>query len=78
MEEGTLLLLLQKHSPVRSQTSRRFQDRTWENMPQSGPPPPPGAARKGPRGLRVLRGWSSQKTVSSVPPPPLPNILAAK
>lgn len=45
-------------------------------MPQSGPPLK--AARKGSRGLRVLYCRNSQKTVSSIPPPPIPDILTAK
>lgn len=45
-------------------------------MPQSGPCLE--AARRGFRGLRVLYCRNSQKTVSSVPPPPLPDILSAK
>lgn len=40
--------------------------------------PPLEAAHKGSRGLRVLYCRNRQKTVSSVPPPPLPDILAAK
>lgn len=36
---------------------------------------PLGAAHEGPGGLRVLCCWSSQKTVSSVPPPPSPTFL---
>lgn len=45
-------------------------------MPESGPPLE--AARKGSRGLRVLYCRNRQKTVSSVLPPPLPDVLAAK
>ena len=39
---------------------------------------PLGLPKRAPGGRRVLCCWSSQKTVSSVPPPPLPDTLAAK
>ena len=52
------------------------EDRSWGHLPQSGPSSGRPATALG--GRRVLCCWSSQKTVSSVPPPPLPDTLAAK
>ena len=44
------------------------EDRSWGNMSQSGPPLE--AARKGSQGLRVLRHWSSQKSLQRPTPSP--------
>lgn len=52
------------------------EDRSWGHLTQSGPSSGQPARALG--GRRVLCCWSSQKTVSSVPPPPLPDTLAAK